>query len=108
MRCPNCNFENHESTLRCNCGYDFVMQKWIDPYTNRRKASTGQLVLGWVLATLGGLLGIFISYSIAFSKDKYGYCYDSESRKIGIAMFIFSIFMFAVGVAIRVGVSIYY
>ena len=64
---------------------------------NGKSPSHWLLILGWVTACLGGVIGIGIGYSLAYMKDNSPegefYTYDEQSRKIGRRMMYFSLFM---------------
>ena len=58
-----------------------------------QKASTGLLVVGWIFAVLGGLIGIFLAAHIGWGKVKTPsgskvYKYDQPSRSQGHVMLV--------------------
>jgi len=61
---------------------------------------------GWIFSFLGGLIGFFIAYQIAYGKDKADpsrrtYAYDEASRSRGKVMLGFAIVMMFVSAAVR-------
>lgn len=103
MICPNCNIDNPEGAVRCNCGYDFGTSTVVDSYSAvaAEKPSTPLLVIGWICSILGGWLGIVIACIITFSKnkqDKSQYKYDESSRKQGKIMLGIAIAMTVISI----------
>ena len=59
----------------------------------KERVPTWLLIVGWIFALLGGLIGIFIAASIAFGER-----YDDVSHKKGLAMFITALVLMALGI----------
>jgi uncharacterized membrane protein YfcA len=71
-----------------------------------KRASAWLLVIGWVSAVLGGLVGIFIGAYLATAKAPAGggettFKYDDYSRKQGIPMAIIGLIVFVLGAWLR-------
>ena len=71
-----------------------------------KKASAWLLVIGWVSAALGGLVGIFIGGYLASAKAPAGggettFKYDDHSRKQGIPMAVIGLMVFTLGAWLR-------
>lgn len=87
MKCPNCGLINHESTLRCDCGYDFKESKvkksysksfqkkdqgwknfFLSFYTNARRDTLGiisfYIFLSSLFALVIGLLSIELCWPV--------------------------------------------
>jgi hypothetical protein len=63
-----------------------------------KKAGTGLVVVGYIFAVLGGLIGLIIGAIVAFGKDKTSdgtkyNRYDERSRKQGKIIFFIAIGM---------------
>lgn len=105
MKCPKCKLENPSTALRCDCGYDFQIMETKESYLGNsviegdQKPAMSLLVCGWIFSLLGGIIGILISYTIAYGKGigGNGYKYNPESRKVGRAMFAVSKVIFTIG-----------
>ena len=95
MKCPKCRLYNPDNAMRCDCGYDFDTGEMKESFLGQSmdKPSIGLLVIGWIFAFGGGLIGILVSCYIAFGKNASGYKYNPESRKMGRIMLIFSVIM---------------
>ena len=75
MKCPNCGLINPQSTMRCDCGYEFVSGKAAntsDMLRNTRKIQESQLstlsnirMVLWVIAV--ELLAIMLLIPVAFT-----------------------------------------
>ena len=117
MRCPKCKLENPPTAQRCDCGYDFASGQMKESYLTKsgpkrglkagsRKPSGWLMGAGWIFSFLGGLIGFFIAYEIAYRKDKADpsrrtYAYDEASRSRGKVMLGFAIVMMFVSAAVR-------
>lgn len=104
MKCPNCGLHNPEEAMRCDCGFDFENKTQMESFLiqNSKKASSALVIFAYVFAFCGGLIGIIISYSIAYGKNTNGFRYDDKSRKTARGIFIFSIIMTILWTIIRV------
>ena len=70
------------------------------------KASTALLVIGWIFAILGGLIGMLIGASIWTGKVKDAdgnkvYRYNEGSRKQGMIMFFIALAWMILGIILR-------
>jgi len=93
MICPKCKLENTDDAMRCDCGYDFESKELKESYLNLeyKTPKKSYLIFVWILSFLGGWLGLFLSYNLAFKKEKGYYVYDEKTRKTGKIMFVIAI-----------------
>jgi len=71
------------------------------------RASTWLLVIGWIFAVLGGLIGIGIGAYLTFAKttganSETAFKYDNYSRKQGIPMLVVALLFFSIGAWLRI------
>jgi len=72
-----------------------------------KRASTWLLVIGWIFAVLGGLIGIGIGAYLTFAKTtgangEMTFKYDANSRKQSIPMLAIALLFFSIGVWLRI------
>jgi hypothetical protein len=72
-----------------------------------KKASTWLLVIGWVFAVLGGLIGIGIGAYLTFAKTtgaegETTFKYDDSTRKQSVPMLVIALLFFSIGVWLRI------
>jgi hypothetical protein len=72
-----------------------------------QRANTWLIVVGWIFAVLGGLIGIGIGAYLAFAKTtgldgNRVFKYEEESRRHGIPMLIVASLFFAIGIWLRI------
>jgi uncharacterized membrane protein YsdA (DUF1294 family) len=95
MRCPKCGMECLPSERYCECGYDFQTntvneEKRNSPRGIKKLSPTHEAIL-WILAILGGLLGIILSVIVLTGN------YETDSKRkakwpliVGCVFFILS------------------
>ena len=71
-----------------------------------QKASTWLIVVGWIFAVLGGLIGIGIGAYLTFAKTtgangETAFKYDESTRKQSIPMLVIALLFFSIGVWLR-------
>lgn len=63
--CPRCRIVNPSEAQRCDCGYDFVSQRFAGTLLPQAAVSRGSgLLLGLLLATAGALFGAGIGVPV--------------------------------------------
>ena len=72
-----------------------------------KKAGTWLLVIGWVFAVLGGLIGIGIGAYLTFAKTtgengETTFKYDESTRKQSVPMLVIALLFFSIGVWLRI------
>lgn len=93
MICPKCKLENPDEAMRCDCGYDFEHQEIKESYLNLdyRTPKKSHIILAWFFSFLGGWIGLYLSYNLAFKKERGYYVYDEATRKKGKIMFAIAV-----------------
>ncbi|MGD0165954.1 MAG: hypothetical protein ABSC51_01495 [Gaiellaceae bacterium] len=71
-----------------------------------KRVNTWLLIVGWIFAVLGGLVGMGIGAYIAFARTtgldgKPVYKYEEESRRHGVPMLIIAFVFFAIGLYLQ-------
>jgi hypothetical protein len=92
MRCPKCGTECLPTERYCDCGYDFTLKSVNEakrsPDQGFKVLSRDYQILLWVLAFVGGILGIILCGSVMSGK------YDNDSKNKARPIFVVScIFM---------------
>ena len=108
MYCQKCGSQYRPGTEVCfNCGSELIEEPKPVVTTSEKTASRNLLIVGWIFAILGGLIGVIISSHIAYAGIKtpdgnFHYKYDFESRRKGRNMLIVCVSVMVLGLILQI------
>lgn len=94
MKCPNCGLENPDTAMRCDCGYDLLAGKTMDPYLNKpplvSSTAAGLYIIASLLAPFVLCYGAIYSYAavhyvISWVVDPSYYSYRYEPLTVSMS-----------------------
>jgi len=87
MNCPKCRLVSPPSAQRCDCGYDFNLNRMERPYIADARLEPGSPAVG-VIAGLFGLIGVGLVYALSRSSTTRTSAWIGFALKLVITILI--------------------